>query len=153
MQITNRLILLLISIFLCSQVLAEVYKWVDENGKVHFSDQPQQGAQQIQVNTKSVVHSSSGPSTREINRRISAVNQQLAVDRLQQQNAKAREERSAQVRKKSSEKNCQYYKDKLDNLEYEWGLKTTRKGYRQSAKDKYLTKKDRYQRDIARTCR
>lgn len=155
MRPAKRLMLLIAGMVLCSPAWAEIYKWVDEQGKLHFSDQPQQGAGQIHMDdgaTAPVTHSDAGPSAREINRRIKAVNNQLGTERIQRHNAEARESRSVQARQESNNKNCQYYRDKLDNLEYEWELRTTRKGYKQSEKDKYLIEKDRYQRDIARAC-
>ena len=33
----------------CAAVAATVYKWVDENGVVHYSDQPHPNAQKIHV--------------------------------------------------------------------------------------------------------
>ncbi|MDP5146441.1 DUF4124 domain-containing protein [Shewanella sp. ULN5] len=52
-----RLILLLslLSIALCSN--AAVYRWVDENGKVHYSDEPQPNAELVEVkqNTQNTI--------------------------------------------------------------------------------------------------
>lgn len=152
MRPAKGVMLFIAGMLLCGPVWADIYKWVDEKGKVHFSDQAQQGAEQIHTDAEPATHSDSGPSTREINQRIKAVNNQLGTERIQQQNAKTRESRSVQARQESNKKNCQYYRDKLDNLEYEWELRTTRKGYKQSEKDRYLIEKDRYQRDIARIC-
>lgn len=51
MKITSRYLFLLI--MLSSLAIAEeskkLYKWVDKNGKVHYSDQPRKGAEEIQV--------------------------------------------------------------------------------------------------------
>jgi hypothetical protein len=34
---------------LCGVVFAEAYRWVDENGVVHYSDRPHPGAEQVQL--------------------------------------------------------------------------------------------------------
>jgi hypothetical protein len=39
----------LLSVFAAGAVLAQAYKWTDEDGVVHFSDRPQEGAEQIQL--------------------------------------------------------------------------------------------------------
>ena len=55
--IKMRLILFfgLLSISLCSS--AAVYRWVDENGKVHYADEPQQNAELVEVkqNTQNTI--------------------------------------------------------------------------------------------------
>lgn len=38
-------------LFQINVAVAGVYKWTDQNGKVHFSDKPQPNALQIEVNT------------------------------------------------------------------------------------------------------
>jgi len=45
----------LLSISLCSS--AAVYRWVDENGKVHYADEPQQNAELVEVkqNTQNTI--------------------------------------------------------------------------------------------------
>lgn len=36
----------------CFAVQAEVYKWIDENGKVHYSDEPKNGAKVVKLKEK-----------------------------------------------------------------------------------------------------
>ncbi|MDX1508805.1 MAG: DUF4124 domain-containing protein [Woeseiaceae bacterium] len=43
----KRAIFALFSLLLASGALAQAYRWVDENGVVHYSDRPQEGAEQI----------------------------------------------------------------------------------------------------------
>jgi hypothetical protein len=45
----KRTILVFISILVASAVLAQAYKWTDENGIVHYSDRPQEGAERIEL--------------------------------------------------------------------------------------------------------
>ena len=44
-------IIILISTLAAGAVLAQAYKWTDEDGVVHFSDRPQAGAERIQLSS------------------------------------------------------------------------------------------------------
>jgi hypothetical protein len=44
-----RPILLVVGLFAATAVCAQAYRWVDEDGVVHFSDRPQPGAEQIEL--------------------------------------------------------------------------------------------------------
>ncbi len=53
----KRPILLVIGLLAASAVAAQAYRWVDENGVVHYSDRPQPGAEQVilpEANTTTV---------------------------------------------------------------------------------------------------
>ena len=43
----NTAILVLIGLLACGAAHAQAYRWVDENGVVHYSDRPQPGAEEI----------------------------------------------------------------------------------------------------------
>ena len=45
----ERTIIAVIATFAASAILAQAYKWTDEDGVVHFSDVPTQGAEEIQL--------------------------------------------------------------------------------------------------------
>ena len=51
----TRPIIILLGLLAANGVLADAYRWVDENGVVHFSDRPQPGAEKVDL-----VGSSSG---------------------------------------------------------------------------------------------
>jgi hypothetical protein len=44
-------IIILISTLAAGTVLAQAYKWTDEDGVVHFSDRPHEGAERIQLSS------------------------------------------------------------------------------------------------------
>lgn len=44
--------LILIMLFVATPVMADAYRWVDENGVVHYSDRPREGAERIELNTR-----------------------------------------------------------------------------------------------------
>ena len=45
----SRTFIALVCVFAAGTVLAQAYKWTDEDGVVHFSDRPQVGAEQIEL--------------------------------------------------------------------------------------------------------
>ncbi len=45
----NRLFFAFLAIVATGAVMAQAYKWTDENGVVHYSDRPQEGAERIQL--------------------------------------------------------------------------------------------------------
>jgi len=45
----TRSILLLMALLVSAAAIADVYKWTDEDGVVHYSDQPHPGAELIQI--------------------------------------------------------------------------------------------------------
>lgn len=44
-----RISILLISLFAVAGAFADVFRWVDENGVVHFSDRPHEGAETVEL--------------------------------------------------------------------------------------------------------
>lgn len=59
---------LLLFVFVCSELSAEIYKWVDENGRIHFSDRKAKGQAvevvPIKVNSLKTVTYSTGSAHR-----------------------------------------------------------------------------------------
>lgn len=45
----KRLFLAFITLIAAGAVMAQAYKWVDEDGVVHYSDRPQEGAERVQL--------------------------------------------------------------------------------------------------------
>ena len=50
-----RIALLIVSVLLSPLATADIYRWVDPGGNVHFSAKPQPGAEQVEVRPQ-VVH-------------------------------------------------------------------------------------------------
>ncbi|MDX1443059.1 MAG: DUF4124 domain-containing protein [Gammaproteobacteria bacterium] len=46
---TNPARLLILALLLAPAAMAGTYKWVDENGKVHYSDKPVEGAEEVKL--------------------------------------------------------------------------------------------------------
>jgi hypothetical protein len=50
----NRLFFAFLAIVATGAVMAQAYKWTDENGVVHYSDRPQEGAERVQLPSDNV---------------------------------------------------------------------------------------------------
>ena len=130
--------------------VAEVYRWVDESGKIHFSDQAPAEDEKVERVEIDQPQRISTDSDEQINSKIAAVDR-MARDRRHSESQQRWQHQRAKNTKKRNQKTCQYYRDKLANLEYRWKLQR-KNGYRQWQKDRYLGSRDRYQRDIKRHC-
>jgi hypothetical protein len=67
-------------ILLAGGVLAEAYRWVDEDGVVHYSDRPEPGAEEVQL---PVYRPSTGPATPAPSSRFSRRNEPAASEENQ----------------------------------------------------------------------
>ena len=93
---------------------AQIYKWVDANGKVHFSDKPREqdaGGQEEEIELEhNYVPSDDGLAARQLAQRKRALDS-LEQDRAQEQAAKEKEAKQKQAA-------CKKMQDKLDRLTY-----------------------------------
>jgi Domain of unknown function (DUF4124) len=59
-----RAILFTLMCFACAvAAAATVYKWVDENGVIHYSDQPHENAEKVQLKSPQTYSAAKGPPT------------------------------------------------------------------------------------------
>jgi len=72
----KRHIFVLAVLLLGGSVFAQAYRWVDEDGVVHYSDRPEPGAEEVQLPT---YRPSSGPTTPPPSSRFSQRNEQQAA--------------------------------------------------------------------------
>jgi type IV secretory pathway VirB10-like protein len=118
----KRISLLALMILLSPIAQSEVYKWTDENGKVHFGDRPpvEQEAEQVAVPT-----GPTGPTTEEGEAASAAeasVSRQEATQRLLEQYETERDAKKQAAAKKREEQakrkaNCAQAKDNLRNYQ------------------------------------
>ena len=97
---------------------SEIYKWVDENGEVHFDDRPGSGnKEKIKVKT---TETSSSPDT-ELQKRVEQEKKLLEIykEERQEKNLKKAEQREE---KKKLEKRCAQAKDYQKNVDASSGL-------------------------------
>ncbi|WP_373185963.1 DUF4124 domain-containing protein [Halopseudomonas sp.] len=88
-----RTIILLALLGLFSTAHAEIYRWTDAQGRVHFSERPRQGAQQVEVKPQ-VIQRDEQVRQREANmRRLQEVRgEERAAEQLQQAEQRARQQ-------------------------------------------------------------
>lgn len=94
--------------------MAEIYRWVDEHGKVHFGDEPRSGAARVQI--QSPVVSSGIPAPQ---RPQSALERQRALADQFQQQRQLREQQQQQdaVAQARRNQHCQRLKNKILNYQ------------------------------------
>jgi len=92
-----------------TQAFAEVYKWVDEHGRVHYGDKPaSDNAEQVTIKKGSTTDPLA--LEREEKRR-------KLLDIYQEDRSKKKSDRAAQIeRKKQRQANCAQAKEKLDKM-------------------------------------
>jgi len=87
---------------------AAVYKWVDENGKVHYGDKPQAGNKNIELNVDSEPSVVRGMDSSRVEKREKLL-EVMEEDRIEKREANKKKKQKAARNKKR----CHYQKDKL----------------------------------------
>jgi disulfide oxidoreductase YuzD len=131
---------------------AQVYKWVDENGNIHFSDMPHQGASALVVDAQKPTAAGAESRAEEIHQRIKTTNDWLSEKRKKEEHLRRKEQRRIDKKNQKDQKRCQSLKDKISQNEFHWDLTKTQ-GYKQSQKDAYLIKKEKYHSEFNQYCR
>ena len=125
---------------------AEIYKWTDEQGRVHFSDKPPgENTSQYHLRTPVSTSSSSnevtpGDAERRIKQR--KLMESLEADRLEKEQAVAKQKQQQAAR----ERKCQYARAELRankdaNLIYDYDAQGNRVYLNEAQKQKYLKSK------------
>lgn len=87
---------------------AEVYKWTDANGRVHFTDQPVKNAETIELKIKALTPAEEAAAAEK--RRFFKEQQRLH----RKQSGSTTQNSYDKYYKKSNQGNCRYYKEKLE---------------------------------------
>ncbi len=144
----NQRTLLIISLIACLTPLSQagkIYKWVDENGKVHFSDKPpadQKKTESLTLETKSTEQPKSQPAV-SAQQRINEANKWLHSTRSkQQEKVQARDKAWNDKQKQIAE--CKVLKRELTDYEnagviYDYNDKGERYHFNQQQREKFLT--------------
>lgn len=94
--------------------LAGVYKWVDDNGKVHYGDQPQDSQSVVEMNVdvmESAASSSDGELSREEKRE--RLLQSMEEDRFEKQEKREKQK----AKKEQDRRKCNRYRDQMRHYE------------------------------------
>jgi len=137
-------------LLLCAtSAFAEIYKWTDENGNVHFGDNPnnKEKATELKIDTESrtgVTHSSGRNKDRD----------RLLKNRAEERVEKAKKKKKYEAKKKRMRRKCLLAKDGLDqhlraSAIYKVDSKGERKYYSTKQRAKSLK---RLQKSISKYC-
>jgi hypothetical protein len=113
--------LLVIIIFLsASSVQADVYKWVDEKGNVHYGDKPESGSQAIEIQQRKTADV---PVTLEENQLSREEKRQRVSDALEEDRLAKNKEREKKKKERAQKKReCNRLKDRQRHVESATGL-------------------------------
>jgi hypothetical protein len=134
---------LAVCLFLVLPVQAEVYKWTDEQGRVHFSDKPpSKDTPEYQLRTPASAGSASSQESltdAERRARQKKLSDSLEADRSEKQQAEAKRKQQ-QARR---EHNCTVARAELTaskraNLVYDYDQQGNRVYYSEAKKQRYL---------------
>ncbi len=153
---------LIVSLFplclLSSQLLgATVYRWVDENGKVHFSDEAMPASNKQAVGQLQKVDVTGPPRQSDSARDLS---QQQENSRWFQQRTQEREKQERERRKQQAKRNkalskkretCNKARYKLEDAERELKARK-RAGIKINVEAKLKTRIENYKADVGRKC-
>tara|TARA_Y100000815_G_scaffold77889_1_gene66985 strand:+ start:1589 stop:2014 length:426 start_codon:yes stop_codon:yes gene_type:complete len=101
-----RIAFLIVSVLLTPLAMADIYRWVDPGGNVHFSAKPQPGAEQVEVRPQVVDRDD---ATRE---REARTERFFEARREEQEAARM----AASARQGQREQECQQLRDRLSGL-------------------------------------
>jgi len=113
-------LLIIIAVLYTASVQAEVYKWVDEKGRVHYGDKPTTGSQAVEVRQygSSNKPATSGDDELSRDEKRQRISNMLEEDRLAKN--KKREKKNEQREKKK--RKCNRLKDRQRHYERATGL-------------------------------
>lgn len=104
-------ILILSCLYLLTySVQAEIYKWVDDQGRTHYGDKPTESSKEIEVNTQKKDLINTGESREE--------RRQKLLDSFDEDRARKNEEKEKQKQAKEKHmRQCAFAKDRLRRYE------------------------------------
>lgn len=106
----DRILITLVVLLHTQSASAEIYKWVDAEGKSHYGDKPVVHAQQLDIDITKKGHINTGESREE--------KRQKLLDAMSEDRARDNEEKEKKrVRQKKTERQCAWATDRLKRYE------------------------------------
>jgi len=117
-----------------------IYKWTDENGKVHFGDRPADinKAETVKIREQKTGSMVSGSTQKQWTRNTQYSNQTKRVNSLPATSA-------------GSNSNCSHYKDLVKSYQDRWA-KLRKRGYKQSDRNYYMDLIESYKAEVRKNC-
>lgn len=109
----TRLILLLGLLLISNMASAEIYKWIDKNGEVHYQDHPR-GSQQIFSAAKTSAKKSTKSLQKNVKQKSATAKLLKDMEKSRKQREKVRKAQLAKERKQAEK--CINYRFKTDKL-------------------------------------
>lgn len=106
----NRIILFLACLYLSSNASAEIYKWVDDQGRTHYGDKPADEADSMEVDVSKKGHMDSDTDRAEKRQRLLNAMQE---DRLRKQQEADKQREQQQY----AQRQCTLARDRLKQYE------------------------------------
>lgn len=134
----NKLQIFILTVLVSFTAHAEIYKWTDEKGNVHYGDRPANSDhKQLNISEEDAGASPKVSSAERAERRQKLL-EAYKEDRKEKQEAEAKEKK----RKDKLNKQCNYAKDRLKNYKTAGGLyKLDKDGNRVSMSEEYHQKR------------
>lgn len=133
-------------LLVCSTLAnAEIYKWTDKDGNVHYGDSPKKG---VVVEALDIDVQKTGTKMATTSQRKKWVKQAVKSSQQKKYQKKARQ---APSKKKKVSYDCDYARDRLRYYEFEWDKRRTR-GYKQRERNYYKDKISFYKSEIRHEC-
>ena len=109
-RVMERTLIMLCLLSLSTVAGAEIFKWVDEQGRIHYGDKPVENSESITVDTDKKGNMNTGPSREEKRKRL--------LDAMQEDNERnQKEEKKNKEKKQKQKRKCLWAKDRLQRLE------------------------------------
>lgn len=114
----NKILLLLVISLLASNAYADVYKWVDSTGKVHYGDQPPPSnkTQKLRVETPSSATPPAEGAKAPVSKSLADKEIEFQKRRVEAEEAQKKQEKQASEAKQKQE-NCVNARANLRNLQ------------------------------------
>ena len=116
-QSCRRVVIFLLILFYAGSANAEIYKWVDEQGKVHYSDRPQ-GKNTEKVEVKSTVSDAQRQDAERLKQRYQQLYQQIKED----EQAQAEADKKASAKKAKLQGYCDQLKKQVNIANQDYAL-------------------------------
>ena len=116
--VMERIILLMMIMVLAPAANAEVFKWIDEQGRVHYGDKQKSNSETLELDTSKKGHINTGASREEKRKNL--------LDAMQEDKEREqKEQKKSREKKKKQQRGCVLAKHRLAQFErasYLYGL-------------------------------
>lgn len=129
----------------------EIYRWQDESGRVHFSDQPHPQAERLEMEVNPQ-DKAQRALHQQVQKEMQGTVKQLRQNRLEVERAQTAEKRRLKRQQSAQQAACGRAEERL-NAELARWERQRRQGYKQAQKRQHLAKKEQLELRVDSACR